>query len=148
MTTTEANRTLIEGIFAELGRDNPLPFRDALADDVRWTTRGSSVWSRPFVGKATVLNELLGPVRTQLVARVHLTVRRVIADGDHVVVEATGQAMTKAGQPYNNEYCFVYRLAGGRIVEVIEYLDTQLACAVLAAPWSLATAAAAREAQP
>jgi ketosteroid isomerase-like protein len=145
MTATEANRTLIEGIFAELARDNPLPFRDALADDVCWTTRGSSVWSRSFVGKATVLNELLGTVRTQLVARVRLGVRRILADGDHVVVEATGQATTKTGQPYNNEYCFVYRIAGGKVVEVIEYLDTQLACAVLAAPWAPAVAATSQE---
>ncbi len=138
MNATEGNRRLIENIFAELERGNPGPFRDALADDVRWTTRGSSVWSRTFDGKSTVLNELLGPVRAQLVERVRLTVRRVMADGDHVVVEARGQAVTKNGRPYDNEYCFIYRIAGGKMVEVIEYLDTDLACSTLEPPWGAA----------
>jgi ketosteroid isomerase-like protein len=136
MTATEHNRKLIEGVFAELARDNPRPFVEALADDVRWTIRGTSVWSRTFEGKATVLADLLGTVRAQLVTHVQLSVRRVLADGDHVIVEATGKATSKTGQPYNNEYCFLYRFAGGKVAEVTEYLDTQLACAVLSAPWA------------
>src|SRR5882672_8711041 len=116
MSATEENRKLIEGIFAELGRGNREPWVEAMAEEIRWTTSGSSVWSRAFQGKAVVLNELLGPVRAQLVERVRLTVRRVLADGDHVVVEAAGQATTKGGKPYNNEYCFVFRIAGGKMV--------------------------------
>ena len=38
---------------------------------------------------------------------------------------------TKSGKPYNNEYCWVFRLDGGRIKEVTEYMDTQLAEAAL-----------------
>jgi uncharacterized protein len=140
MTATERNRKLVEGVFAELASDNPRPFVEALADDVRWTIRGHSVWSRTFEGKASVLADLLGPVRAQLVSHVQLSVRRLLADGDHVIVEAIGQATSKAGQPYNNEYCFLYRFAGGKIVEVTEYVDTQLACTVLTAPWAAAGA--------
>jgi len=134
MITTESNRKLIEGIFAQLADNNSQPFVDALADDVRWTTPGQSVWSRSFTSKQAVLNELLIPFREQLVERVRLTVQRILADGDHVVVEAKGRATTKAGKPYNNEYCFLYRIAGGKIVEVTEYLDTELASAVLQRP--------------
>ncbi len=139
MTATEDNRNLIEGIFAELARNNPAPFADALADDVRWITPGTSVWSRTFTGKDSLLNELLGPVRAQLVERVRLTVHRIIADGDHVVVEAKGRATTKTGKPYHNEYCFIFRIAGGKVAEVTEYLDTQLASTVLVAPWASAS---------
>lgn len=136
MTATEDNRRLIAGIFAELERGNPVPFRDALAEDVRWTTPGSSVWSRTFEGKPAVLNDLLAMVRAQLVERVQLTVKHIAADGDRVIVEARGRATTKAGEPYNNDYCFIYRIGGGQIVEVIEYLDTELASARLRAPWA------------
>lgn len=135
MTTTEQNRRLIEHVFAELGRKNSAPFVDALADDVVWRTPGTSVWSRSFTGKAAVLADLLGPVRAQLVERVHLTPLRFIADGDSVVVEAKGSAATKGGERYDNEYCFIYRLANGKIIEVTEYLDTQLAATRLKAPW-------------
>jgi ketosteroid isomerase-like protein len=139
--STEDNRKLIEGIFHELGQNNPRPFANALADDVRWSTPGSSVWSRTFTGKRAVLEELLAMVRAQLVEHVRLTVQRILADGDHVVVEAKGRATTKKGKSYNNEYCFIYRIAGGKIVEVTEYLDTELASAALEAPWAPATAA-------
>src|SRR6516162_7973382 len=114
MNKIEENRRLIENIFAELERGNTAPFVDALDDAVRWTTPGSSVWSRSFAGKASVLNDLLGPVRAQLVKRVQLTVRQVLADRDVVVVEAKGRATTKRGLPYENDYCFLYRLAGGK----------------------------------
>jgi len=134
MTTTDDNRRILTEIFTELDRGNPRPFAEALADDVRWTTPGSSVWSRTFDGKPAVLDQLLGPVRAQLVERIQLTVQRILADGDHVVVQARGRATTRRGQPYNNDYCFLYRLSGGKIVEVTEYLDTQLATAVLTPP--------------
>jgi ketosteroid isomerase-like protein len=136
MSHTDDNRWIITSIFAELEQGNPRPFAEALAEDVRWTTRGSSVWSRTFEGKAAVLEQLLGPVRAQLVERVRLSVRRILADWDVVVVEAMGRAMTKTGKPYNNDYCFVYKLAGGKIIEVTEYLDTELASGALRAPWA------------
>ena len=139
-STTARNRKLIEGIFAELAQNNTRPFADALADDVRWTTPGSSssVWSRTFTGKQSVLNDLLATVRAQLVERVRLTVHRILADGDHVVMQASGHAMTKKGKPYNNEYCFLFRIADGKIAEVTEYIDTELASSVLEAPWAAA----------
>jgi uncharacterized protein len=41
-----------------------------------------------------------------------------IADGDHVVVEARGENLTKAGARYDNDYCLVFRLENGNIKEV------------------------------
>jgi uncharacterized protein len=134
MSVTEHNRQLIAGILAELAAGNSRPFVDALADDVRWITPGSSVWARTYEGKPAVLNDLLGPVRSQLVERVRLTARRILADADHVIVEAKGRATTRNGMPYNNDYCFIYRLADGKITEVTEYLDTALASAALVPP--------------
>lgn len=131
---SEENRRLIEGIFAELEGGNRRPFVDALADDVSWTTPGKSVWSQTFAGKTAVLDELLGWVRAQLVESIRLKVRRVLADDDRVVVEATGQAATKKGKPYANEYCFIFRIAGGKVAEVTEYCDTDLACSALEPP--------------
>lgn len=39
--------------------------------------------------------------------------------------------VTKAGVPYNNTYCFVFRLADGKVREVTEYMDTALVAAAL-----------------
>jgi len=33
---------------------------------------------------------------------------------------------TKRGQPYQQDYCYVFRVAGGRLTQVTEYLDSAL----------------------
>lgn len=50
----------------------------------------------------------------------------IVAQGDYVVVEASRQAALQDGRLYNNKYCWVCRLAGGKIIEVREYMDTEL----------------------
>ena len=38
---------------------------------------------------------------------------------------------TRRALPYNNTYCFVFRLSGGKIREITEYCDTDLIARVL-----------------
>ena len=78
-----------------------------------------------------MLTELFGPLRERIEGRVHTHAQRFIADGEYVAVEARGANTTKAGKSYNNTYCFVFRVAGGKLREVTEYLDTELVTAVL-----------------
>jgi ketosteroid isomerase-like protein len=47
-----------------------------------------------------------------------------------VVAQTSGRAETLDGTPYNNSYCQVIRIRGGRIAEVKEYFDTALVDAV------------------
>jgi ketosteroid isomerase-like protein len=125
------NKQLMEVIFAELSQGNSRPFVEHLADDVRWTVMGTTPWSKTYEGKQAVLTDLLGVLRSRLADRYRATALLVIAEGDRVVVQARGQAVTKAGVPYNNEYCFIYRIADGFIHEVTEYLDTELLMSAL-----------------
>ena len=46
--------------------------------------------------------------------------------GDRVVVLARGEVKTVRGEDYNNEYCFVFRMREGKVLEVREYCDTAL----------------------
>jgi uncharacterized protein len=102
-----------------------------LADDVTWTNIGSTRYSGTFRGKGDLVTRLLQPVFGQLQAGITSAVDTMIAEGDFVVVQSRGKAETKDGRPYNNTYCHVFRIRGGKIVEVTEYLDTELASAVL-----------------
>jgi ketosteroid isomerase-like protein len=49
-----------------------------------------------------------------------------------VIPRATGcrrrrrRATTITGRPYNNSYCIVGRIEDGRIVEMTDYIDTEL----------------------
>jgi ketosteroid isomerase-like protein len=129
-----ANKQLMQGVFDELAAGNGQPFMDALADDVRWTAIGTSPWSRTYEGKQTIVAELMRPLFSQFADRYRARATRIVAEDDIVVVEARGQVMTKSGQPYNQSYCYVLRLAEGRVLELTEYLDTDLVNQVLNDP--------------
>jgi ketosteroid isomerase-like protein len=125
------NKQLMQQIFEELSKGNSEPFVASMADDFRWTVTGTTKWSKTYEGKQSVLVELFGPLRARINGRIRTTPHRVIAEGDFVVVEARGSNTTKSGTPYNNNYCFVFRLSENQIKEVTEYLDTELVTAAL-----------------
>ena len=89
---------------------------------VKW----SPAWSRTFSGKQSILNDLHGHVRSLLAERARTVAHRFIADGDHVVVEAKGNNLTRTGPRYDNDYCLVFRLEDGKIKEIREYCDSVL----------------------
>ena len=47
------------------------------------------------------------------------------------MVEARGQMTASDGTPYENDYCLMYRLEDGMIVEAKEYQDSALCDRVL-----------------
>ena len=127
----EENKQLLQNIFKELSMGDSRPFVAALADDVTWKVMGRTQWSGTYRGKQTVLDDLLRQLQSRLADRYRASAERIIAEGPYVVVQARGQSVTTAGIPYNNEYCFIYRVENGQIKEVIEYLDTELVTAAL-----------------
>ncbi len=124
--SAETNKQLMQAIFAEVATGSGVLFAATLADDVVMRVTGQYSWSRTFTGKEAVMRDLYGYVRS-LVERGSRTIPlNIFADGDHVVVEARGAMTTKAGEKYENEYCLIYRFAGGKIVEMREYCDSVL----------------------
>ena len=117
-----ANRTLMQEIFAAIAAGDRSRFVDSLADDVTMRVTGSNSWSQTFQGKAALLRDLYGYLDTLLAKGRRTIPLRFIAGDDHVVMEARGEMTTRAGVAYD-EYCLVYRLKDGKIVEIREYLD-------------------------
>jgi ketosteroid isomerase-like protein len=76
----------------------------------------------------------MAPLFAQFADRYTNTAEQFIADGDHVVVQSRGRVTTKAGEPYNNTYCYVCRLAEGKLRELTEYCDTALVATALSPP--------------
>lgn len=137
---TNANRQRLQHIMAELDKGNGKPFVDAMADDFSWTIPGDTPWSRTYRGKQAVVSELLQPLYAQFATPYISSTRSILADGDRVVVEFEGKVTTKAGKAYNNRYCYVFRMEGGQMKELMEYLDTALVNAALQAPGAVLAA--------
>lgn len=129
-----ANKELMREIYDEFARGNRMPFRNAMAEDFRWIMKGRTAWSRTYEGRDAVRLELLQPLFAQFADEYRNKATRFIAEGDLVVVECEGRVTTKSGKPYNNQYCLIFRLEGGRIKELTEYLDTALVDEVLDPP--------------
>jgi ketosteroid isomerase-like protein len=120
------NKEFIRNMFAELSKGNGAAFLDALADDVRFTIIGSSKYSGTFNGKKELVERLLTPLAAQVEGGMAITPLNLIADGDYVVMQAQGKALSKNGERYDNTYCHVFKIASSKVKEVTEYLDTEL----------------------
>lgn len=124
------NKRIIRAFYDAANRGDTQGFMDQLAEDVTWTNIGSTKYSGTCVGKGELTTRLLGPLFGQLKAGITATIHNMIAENDFVAVQLSGNSETKDGRPYNNTYCHVFRIRDDKIVEVTEYLDTELVAAV------------------
>jgi uncharacterized protein len=131
-TAIHPGKQLMQAIFNGLAVGDSKPFLDSLHEDFSWTATGSNSWSGVYRGRKTVREQLLRPLFSNFATQYTNTAHRFIAEGDWVVVECQGKVITKSGQPYNNRYCWVCRVEGGKLLEVIEYMDTELVATALA----------------
>jgi ketosteroid isomerase-like protein len=139
-SVTDSNRSIITAIMEALARGERQPFGDAMADDFTWHMIGSTPWSGTFAGKADVRERILRPLFTQFATQYTNTPKRILADGDFVVVECNGHVITKTGKPYCNTYCYVIRMRDGKMAELTEYFDTELVSTALEPPaWAQPT---------
>jgi ketosteroid isomerase-like protein len=96
-----------------------------LADDARFRVPGKpgEFASAGWYDKAKVrrlfdfmVGSLDGPLRMEVTS--------VLADGDRVAMEVTSEGHLRNGRVYNNEYFVLFKITGGKIIEVREYNDT------------------------
>lgn len=125
------NKQLMQAIFDGLATGDAKLFLASLHEDFCWTLTGSNSWSGTYRGVKAVREQLLRPLFADFATQYSNTAQRFIAEGDWVVVECRGNVTTKSGKPYNNRYCWVCRIEGGKLMEMIEYMDTELVASAL-----------------
>ncbi|HXD89412.1 MAG TPA: nuclear transport factor 2 family protein [Candidatus Binataceae bacterium] len=121
------NKAVVSKMGAAKSLDDMLA---TMSDDVRWTIQGTTKYSHVMNGKKEIVDKLLHPIFSEMESMGSNHVDNVFAEGDFVVVQqhASGRK-TKTGNPYNNSYCLVFKVLGGKIKEINEYLDTELVTA-------------------
>jgi ketosteroid isomerase-like protein len=131
---TDTNKQLVRNAFEALGRSDARPLTDLMRDDFAWIIEGQSRFSRRYEGKEAVKRDLLDMLFQAFATPYRFTIDEIIAEGERVVVLGHGEVKTKAGMDYNNSYCFVLKLADGKLTELREYLDTALVERVFGSP--------------
>jgi uncharacterized protein len=120
------NKELIKNMwdFSKGGIEN---FLNGFADDVHYTIIGTTKFSGIFKGKQDLLSRAFMPLMSELESPGSMVTDNLIAEGDYVVQQGHGVGRkAKSGEAYNNTYCFVYKVVGGKVKEVTEYADTEL----------------------
>jgi hypothetical protein len=123
---TVANKAAIRALFDGPAAEYGARYLALMADDVVYRIQGTTRFSGVYRGKADVVARLFEPLVALLDGGIQVIADRVFGEGDWVVAQARGLARARNGRRYDNDYCLLYRMRDGRIVEVIEYLDTEL----------------------
>lgn len=120
------NKRVVQQWFDCVARNDGEGLFALFADDVVYDLKGSTPVSGCYRGKQSIAEDFFIPWRRQIDGDLVVTVDTLIAEGDRVVALGRGKATTVHGLPYDNDYAFVFRVRDGKIVEVLEYLDTVL----------------------
>jgi ketosteroid isomerase-like protein len=127
---TEETRELVKRYYAALGSGDKDGVLATLADDVVWDPPASAHVGRTE-GAAAVAKALGSSVIKEtfdISKPFDVEIRSMIVDGDKAVVQQRIIATAKAtGAPYDNQYCWVYTCADGKITHLEEYADTLVA---------------------
>jgi ketosteroid isomerase-like protein len=130
---TQLNKQIVTQLMAETAKGNPLPFGEAMHEDFVFRPMAASrsgVWGETYAGKDNARFNFFRKWHAQLEGPMRNRPIHIFADGDHVIIESKGEANMKSGEAYNQNYCMVLRMAGGRIMEMREYFDSALADAL------------------
>lgn len=122
---TEQTRQLIEDYYAASAAGDRDRLQELLAEEVEWIP-AKTVPAKPQTGRRVVSSIASGRGRETMfdMATFTLTRHRTLVDGDTAVVQQAISAMTKDGNQYDNEYCWVYTCQDGQIAKMVEYVDT------------------------
>lgn len=120
MADINQNKAVVAELFrrSEAGEDIfPL-----LADDVEWVVPGR--WQLAGTYRKDELAAVFGLVLDDLDHPPVFTIHSVTAEDDRVAVHARSRSAFRDGEPFGNEYHFLFHLRDGLIVKVLESMDS------------------------
>ena len=122
---SEQNKQVALGFIDAFSRGDAEAAKSYLAEDAMTHAKGFGKLSgpRPY----EVIIATTGAFRALIPDGLRPEFRSVTAEGNRVVVEFIGNATLVNGEAYNNEYCMIFTLEGGKIKNVNEYYCTILA---------------------
>jgi ketosteroid isomerase-like protein len=123
MSDSEKSKQVVREYQDAMGRGDRTAIRDILAPDVKiWVAAAP-----PKYGAILTLEEYFTLVDTLGKLRSEDTPTRVtpmVAEGEHVYMQAETRIPINNGRVYNNHYVFYYRVRDGKIAVIKEYHDT------------------------
>lgn len=110
---------------------DPEAIRGVLTDDVEWLAPADNATalaldgSHHMVGPEPIVDFLARRFGRLFVSDVSAELTHLYADGNTVIFERRMRATLASGRSYDNDYCFILELVGGRVRRIREYMDTR-----------------------
>jgi ketosteroid isomerase-like protein len=123
---TEANRKIIRQAF-DAWRQGTGVITDVFAPEMVWRIEGHSAASKEYGSKQQFIDEVLAPFGARFTTSEPfrpVTIRGVYADEDTVIVIWDGRGIATDGQPYENSYAWIMKLADGKVIDGTAFFDS------------------------
>jgi uncharacterized protein len=118
---------------------------DLMSDDVNyWILGNREVVPSAGQHSKAGMKRIFDAMTERVCGPIAFTPKSMIAEGDHVALEAESYGELKNGRVYNNLYHLRITIRDGKITSVREYLDTQHVYATWYVPEQLPSEAVAR----
>lgn len=127
-------KQIVRDFLATFSRGDVDGVLDAMADDGTWWVSGGLDGMSGTYEKASFGPLLRGATALYVEGALRITPVSMIAEGNHVAVEAEGFATMTSGRVYRPRYHFLFELADGKVRRVREYMDTMHAWDVFFKP--------------
>ncbi len=129
--TAEKNKELIAATWRAFGKGDLNAALANVSEDASWLVPGNLPdISGLKKGKPAIVQFLSG-IAQRFPQGLQSEIRKMYCDGDTVIAEVTNRGKASNGKLYENEYCFVFEIEGGKIRRIREYVDTQKAMQIL-----------------
>ena len=125
--TIEANKEFVKRTWEALLGGN---VEAALADfsgDVTWFLTGKLEGVSGLKKGKEAVRAFLAGVTQAFPGGLKTEFKKSYGEGDTVIVELVNRGTSATGKAYENEYCFVFEFAGGKIRAIREYVDLEKA---------------------
>ena len=126
MSTTEKNKRLVREALRPFEDGDSGPFFDLIADDVKWTVIGTTPASGVYRSKQEMFDRSIEPLMDRLEDGLKTKFVDMVGEGDKVFLRFEASGVAKTGMPYEQAFCWAMVMRDGRIVEIVDYLDTDL----------------------
>jgi uncharacterized protein len=122
----------VKQIFTALANGDGPTFFNSVAENVQWRVTGTdNPLSGDYTSKSQFVSATFQRLGKLMEGPMKLEIVHVMVDGDMAAVELKANATAKSGTKFANEYCWVCRFEGEKIVQVRAYLDSALVKRVL-----------------
>ncbi|GAA1051315.1 nuclear transport factor 2 family protein [Arthrobacter russicus] len=114
----DAVRKALDGAATDFGK-----LSEVFAEDIEWTITGHGPVARTFHGIASLIDDAEQDLFDRISGTLRVAQKGTWADGNKVFVHMTSAGEAVDGEPYNNEYLYIFTMKDQKAVTCTAWLD-------------------------